>query len=191
MTSPTTVTVVPPLTIDAADPAPIDTTSPTGAPYTIPAPTNSSCDLEPCTVQVIVNGTVYNVTDIIQLPLGDTPITYVITDAAGKTAADTVIAHVNGPPSVTAPAPVTLNATSPAGASYSVQPPADQYCGHPQCTTQVLVNGVPTPYPNTVDLPIGTNNITYVITDALGQTSTAMTPVTVPSYLYVAFSSRT
>ena len=89
------------------------------------------------------------------------------------------------PPTITAPAPQTYNATSAAGATVQLLPEANKTCGVPTCTVYVLVNGTKYNVSDTVNVPVGNTTVTYVIVDALGVTANSTTTVTVLPPLYV------
>ena len=76
-TSPATYTVNGIPTIQAPADATIRPTSLTGAPYTIPMP-NATCPQPQCTYTVTVNGQVYKPGDVVQLPVGSTPLQYTV-----------------------------------------------------------------------------------------------------------------
>ena len=136
--SPTSVTVVGPPSITAPADQTLNATSAAGvSSYTIPQPASSTCPQPTCQISVLYNGTLYKPGDTIPLPVGTTTLTYSIVDSKGNTATDSLLVDVVGPPSIDAPAPVTLNATGPSGAPVTLQPQADQYCGAPNCTIKV------------------------------------------------------
>ena len=178
-TSTTSFTVDGPPSITAPASGTVNTTSPAGATVNLPAPSSTTCGSPPCTVAVVINGVKYNVGDPVLLPPGNTPLVYTITDSAGRTSTDTTSVDVIAPPSVNAPAPVSFNTTDPVGAPVTLQAPASVECYNPQCTIAVLINNVSYPVGSTVQLPVGTTTLTYLITDALGQTDTDTTNVTV------------
>ena len=64
-------------------------TSAAGAPVQLLPEANKTCGAPACTVYVLVNGTKYNVSDTVNMPVGNTTVTYVIVDALGKTDNDT------------------------------------------------------------------------------------------------------
>jgi hypothetical protein len=111
-------------------------------------------------------------------PVGTTAITYTATDAAGNTATATQVVTVkdNTPPTITAPAAVTV----PTGANATACEAAvtDEMLG------TVIVNdncpGVTlSRIPSGNLFPKGTTTITYTATDAAGNTTTATQDVTV------------
>ena len=105
-----------------------------GQPMTVPPPANVTCDLGPCTVQALINGQLYNINDTINLPAGTTPITYVITDKAGRSTTSPTLATIVGPPKVDAPAPLNIATANPDGTTVIPPLPTSQYCGLPNCT---------------------------------------------------------
>ena len=130
-------------------------------------------------VTVTINGTTYKPGDTVVLPVGTTPIVYTITDANGNNYTSPTSATVAGPPTITAPPPTTVNATSPSGAPVILQPPAGQYCGVPTCNVTILYNGTVYKPGDVVPIPVGNNSLTYIIVDALLKTATSPTSVTV------------
>lgn len=107
---------------------------------------------------------------------------YVITDKDNNTATSPTNVVVAGPPSITAPTGVNLTVQPGAtNAPYQIPSvPAAQYCGHPECTTKVLYNGVFYNPNDTVNIPIGTNTpLTWVTTDATGAQAASTSQVNV------------
>lgn len=106
-------------------------------------------------------------------PLGNTTVTWTVTDGSGNTATSTQVVTVtdNQNPSITAPANVTVNAD--AGL----------------CTATGVVLGTPTTSDNcsvasTINdgltiYPLGNTTVTWTVTDGSGNTSTATQTVTV------------
>ncbi len=106
-------------------------------------------------------------------PVGMTTVTYTAIDAAGNTATATQLVTVNlvdtTPPTVTAPANVSIEAT---GATTVVTLGA--------ATATDVVNGVIIPTNNApAGFPVGITTVTYTATDAAGNTGTATQTVTV------------
>ena len=146
----------------------------------IPAPSAQFCGQPPCTVSVLVGGQLLPVGSTVNLPIGSTPLTYVITDSLGNTATSSTTVSVIGPPSIVAPSPVTISSLDPAGASVRPQLPISQYCGVPNCTVQVIVNGTTyAPGQQVPLLPPGNNSVIYLITDGTGQTANSSTVIQV------------
>ena len=178
-TSPTTVVVQGPPDITAPAPATGNATSASGASFTIPPPSSETCGQPPCTVSVLFNGTLYPVGSTVQLPIGATPLTYIVTDSNGNTASDQTSATVVGPPTITAPASTSVNAYNLTEVPVTISAPASSYCGVPACTVSVLYNGTYYPVGSSVNLPVGNNTLTYYITDANGLTASDNTTVEV------------
>ncbi|HEY0006594.1 MAG TPA: immunoglobulin-like domain-containing protein [Pyrinomonadaceae bacterium] len=117
-------------------------------------------------------------------PLGQTIITYTATDAAGNkaTATQKVIVITDTPPTITAPAAVTLH-TGPGATECGVKiDPAnlDATLGSATASdscSDVSVERSGVPANNS--FPVGTTTLTYKATDASGQTASATQTVTV------------
>ena len=172
VTSPTSVNVAGPPTIDAPPKETINSTSPTGATFVLEPPTSEYCGFPPCNVSVLFNNTLYPVGSTVQLPVGTTQLTYIITDSKGQTAQDVTDVTVLPPPTITAPADVSINAYNATNAPVTLQAPESSYCGVPNCTIKILVGGVPYNVGDTVTFPVGNTTVTYQITDSAGQTAT-------------------
>jgi hypothetical protein len=154
----------------------------TGVNYTIPAPASQQCTNTPCTVTVAVNGAAHAPGDWVLLPPGTNNISYTITDANANVDVDdtTVTLDVVSPPSITAPAQASLNASDPTGVAYVIQSAAAQTCSAPPCTVSVLVGGTLYSVGNTVLLSGGSNtSLTYLITDSKGAVAQDVTSVAV------------
>ena len=91
------------------------------------------------------------------------------------------------PPTVTAPAPLTMNGTSNSPTTpVTLPPPTSQTCAAPPCNVTIVINGTTYLPGQTVNLPTGsTTPITYVITDSQGRNATSPTNVTVSVQPYV------
>jgi hypothetical protein len=112
-------------------------------------------------------------------PIGTTTITYTATDPSGNsvTATQTVQVTDNTPPTLTAPADLTLG-TGPGatGCGLTVAMAAlGTATASDNCSVTVLRTGVPT---GNLFL-LGTTTITYIATDASGNTTTATQAVTI------------
>ncbi len=107
-----------------------------------------------------------------QFPLGNTTITYTATDAAGNTATATTVVTVQDTtsPIVTAPAGITAEATSAAGAVVNFTPTATDTVGVTSLIS-VPVSGS--------TFAIGTTSVTVTALDAAGNSNTATFNVTV------------
>jgi gliding motility-associated-like protein len=105
-------------------------------------------------------------------PLGTTVVTWTAADAGGNltTATQTVTVVDNTNPTITAPANVTVNANAACEATLVL-------LGAPttgdNCTLSSVTNNAPNAY------PLGTTTVTWTVTDAAGNTSTAAQTVTV------------
>lgn len=181
-TSPTSINVAGPPDITAPAPAVLNATTPAGASYVIPQSADQYCGRPQCIVAVLVNGTQYKPDDTIPVLPGTTQLTYIITDSTGVTSQDTTSVTVNGPPEIVAPPPRNVTTSDPAGASITLPPPANVYCGIPNCTVTAVVNGTSYPVGSTVLLPANTTTpLTYVVIDGTGvQTANDTTSITVP-----------
>ncbi|MCW4469683.1 HYR domain-containing protein [Flavobacterium sp. MFBS3-15] len=106
-------------------------------------------------------------------PIGDTTVTWTVTDGSGNaaTATQTVTVNDNQNPTITAPAAVTVNtdAGSCTGTAVALGTPtfADN------CTGATVANNAPAAF------PIGNTTVTWTVTDASGNTATATQTVTV------------
>ncbi len=126
------------------------------------------------TGEVVESGAVF--------PLGDTPVTATATDAVGNTSTlqFTVKVTDTKPPVITVPANITVEATSPGGASVSFDPSALD-----------IVNGnvttMNTPTSGSL-FPLGTTTVNVSATDAAGNTSNASFTVTVQDTTAPAFT---
>jgi predicted NAD/FAD-dependent oxidoreductase len=107
-----------------------------------------------------------------QFPIGTTVVTWTLTDAYGNIITTTNnVTVVSAPPTIVAPAPITVTATY---SGYAVVP----NLGTP--TTTVSVN--PSTVSNAGTLPsykIGTTDITWIVTDGLGRTASDVQKVIV------------
>ena len=122
---------------------------------------------------VTIGNTTYLPGQSIPLPVGTTPLVYTIVDSTGKTATSPTTVTIAGPPSITAPADQTLNATSPAGvSSYTIPQPANTTCPQPTCQVSVLYNGTLYKPGDVIPLTVGTSTLTYTIVDSKGNTAT-------------------
>ncbi len=148
-----------------ACPAPVtaEATSPAGA-SVVPGAASASDIAGPVTVTGPSGAATY--------PLGTTPLTYTATDFVGnKSSCVTTITVVDTtPPSITCPAPITAEATSPLGAS--VAPGA--------ATASDVVGPVTVTGPSgAATYPLGISPLTYTATDGAGNTSSCVATITV------------
>jgi Domain of unknown function DUF11/HYR domain len=111
-------------------------------------------------------------------PVGTTTVTYTATDRSGNTATDTQVVTVidTTPPTITAPADVTVN-TGPTATS------CDTVVSNAALGTPTTDDNCPgetvsrSPSGNT--FPVGTTDVIWTVTDAAGNTATATQQVTV------------
>ncbi len=142
----------------------VEATGPDGAIVELVAP--SATDL--------VDGPVSVASDVI-LPChcgpGTTLVTFTASDAAGNTATatTTVIVHDTTAPSLSVPAPLTVNRNVPGGATVSLTATATDAVNG----TVAVASDLP------VICPVGVTLVTFVATDGAGNTATATTTVTV------------
>ncbi|WP_417875684.1 HYR domain-containing protein [Winogradskyella sediminis] len=109
-------------------------------------------------------------------PVGVTTLEFTATDANGNSSVCTFDITVidNEPPTITCPAPITINADIYCEVSSIpglIQPATDDNCAN----TYNIVNNLPDLYP----LPIGNHYITWTITDSAGLTATCDQLITV------------
>jgi probable HAF family extracellular repeat protein len=154
-TTPPALTAPPDVTVEA--------TSPTGTPVVLGTPTvNDNADPAP----VVSN----NAPALFQL--GTTSVTWKANDKAGNSA--TVVQKVTvvdtTPPVLTAPANVTVEATSPAGTPVALGTPTVKDNADPN---PPVTNNAPATF------PLGTTSVTWKATDKSGNSSTVVQTVTV------------
>ena len=120
------------------------------------------------------------VTPTTQFPVGTNTVTWTVTDVNGRTASctQTVTVADNQNPTITCPAPVTVNANT--GQCYATgvnlgTPVTNDNCGV-QSTIARLGGSPVTP---TTQFPVGTNTVTWTVTDLSGRTATCTQTVTV------------
>ena len=108
-------------------------------------------------------------------PVGNTTVTYQVTDAHGNTSSDTQIVTVidNTPPVISCPSNIVLEPTCPTGAiaTYAT-PTATDNCGV-QSVVRTAGGASGSVF------PIGTTTVTHVATDIYGNTSSCSFTVTV------------
>ena len=109
-------------------------------------------------------------------PVGVTTLEFTATDANGNSSICTFDITVidNEPPTITCPAPITINADIYCEVSSIpglIQPETDDNCAN----TYNIINNLPELYP----LPIGNHYITWTITDSAGLTATCDQLITV------------
>ena len=104
-------------------------------------------------------------------PLGTTTVTYTATDQSGNQSSCTTTITVvdTTPPSISCPAPITVEATSVAGAF--VTPGV--------ATASDIAGPVTITGPGAGTYPLGTTTTTYTATDAVGNTSSCNSSITV------------
>lgn len=116
-------------------------------------------------------GTASGVKPSVVLGLGSHTVTLTVDDGHGHTTTDPVVISVvdNVPPSLEAGQDVTLEATSPAGASYQIAPVVNDNC----CNVAVSITPQLTLY------PIGQTVVTVKATDCSGNEATDSVKITV------------
>ncbi|MGZ4072672.1 MAG: beta strand repeat-containing protein, partial [Bacteroidia bacterium] len=147
------------------------------APATISVNTNSGCSATGVALGTPVtadNCTVASVTNNAPstFPLGNTTVTWTVTDGSGHTATAsqtvTVIDNIN--PTIIAPANVSVNTNSgcaATGVALGTPVTADN------CTVASVTNNAPSTF------PLGNTIVTWTVTDGSGHTATAAQTVTV------------
>ena len=106
------------------------------------------------------------------LPLGDTTVTWTVTDGSGNsvTATQTVTVLDNVAPNITAPAAVTFNTNTDCTATgFDLGNPVTS----DNCSVASVTNDAP------AALPLGDTTVTWTVTDGSGNTETATQIVTV------------
>ncbi len=155
-----------------------DNTNPTiSAPASVTVVANSSCTAfnvalgtalttDNCAVAAVTN----NAPSV--FPLGNTTVTWTVTDASGNsaTATQTVTVIDQGNPTLIAPANIVI----PAGTNciVSVSGIGSAFASD-NCTIGAVTNNAP------ATLPIGVTNVVWTVTDGAGNTATATQIVTV------------
>ena len=119
-----------------------------------------------CTVATVLNNAPAT------FPIGNTTVTWTVTDANGNSATATQIVTVfdNTNPTITAPAAVSVNtntACTATGVALGTPITADN------CSVATTTNNAPGSY------PLGTTVVTWTVTDANGNSATAIQTVTV------------
>ncbi|SDS08020.1 LamG-like jellyroll fold domain-containing protein [Gramella sp. MAR_2010_147] len=157
-----------------------DNTNPT---ITAPADIQTDTDSVDCNASGVTLGTATtadncNVASVVNdaptdFPLGQTTVTWTITDDAGNTATDTQIVNVtdNTNPTITAPANIQTDTDSvdcnASGVTLGTAATADN------CNVASVVNDAPT------DFPLGQTTVTWTVTDDAGNTATDTQIITV------------
>lgn len=157
-----------------------DNTAPTITP---PADTQVNANTGSCSATGVALGTPVNADNCAvasvtnnapsSFPLGNTMVTWTVTDTAGNTATATQKVTVvdNQNPTITAPADKTVNADagscSASGVALGTPTTADN------CSVASVTNNAPGVY------PVGQTTVTWTVTDGSGNTATAAQNVTV------------
>jgi hypothetical protein len=89
------------------------------------------------------------------------------------------------PPTIAAPTNATVNATSSAGAPYTISAPASQTCDAGPCIVAAYIHSVKYAVGTSVTLSVNTTTLVYIITDSTGQSANSTCTVTVLPPLYV------
>ncbi|MDR7372121.1 HYR domain-containing protein, partial [Flavobacterium aquidurense] len=155
-----------------------DTAAPTiTAPANVTASTDSGCSAAsvvlgtPATDDNCGVATVTNDAPV-SFPLGDTNVTWTVTDNSGNTATAVQKVTINdtAAPTITAPANVTASTDSGCSATSVVlgTPTTADNCG-----VATVTNNAP------VSFPLGDTNVTWTVTDNSGNTATAVQKVTI------------
>ncbi len=158
----------------------IDNVNPTiTAPANLIAYTNSDCSATgvslgtPATADNCSVASVTNDHPSTTFPLGTTTVAWTVTDASGNIAAAvqtvTVIDNIN--PTIAAPGDITVNSNSGCSAT-------DISIGTPATNDNCSVGSVTNDHPSTT-FPVGATAVTWVATDASGNSATAVQTVTV------------
>jgi hypothetical protein len=110
-------------------------------------------------------------------PTGTTTVTWTALDAHGRTAtaAQTVTVNDVTPPTITAPANITVTAGATCNATVSLGTPATS----DNCAGVTVAAARSDGQPLASPFPLGTTTVTYTATDAGGNTDTAAQTVTV------------
>jgi gliding motility-associated-like protein len=147
------------------------------APAAMTVSTNTACTATGVSLGTPVTADNCSVASVVNnaptaFPLGNTTVTWTVTDASGLTATATQVITVvdNTNPSISAPANISVNANS-ACAAFNVN------LGTPiatdNCSVASVVNNAPSVF------SLGSTNVTWTVTDASGNTATATQVVTV------------
>jgi gliding motility-associated-like protein len=156
----------------------IDNVNPTiTAPSAVSANTTNGCTASGINLGTPVtadNCTVASVTNNAPsvFPIGSTTVTWTVTDGSGNSATATQVVTVSDVtnPTITAPVAITVTTNSgceASGIALGLPITADN------CTVASVTNNAPATF------PIGTTTVTWTVTDAAGNTSTATQTVTV------------
>ncbi len=159
-------------TITVVDTTPPSITCP--APITAEATGNESAFVAPgsATAFDIAGPVIITSPSAGSYPLGTTIVTYSAKDQSGNTSScsSSITVVDTTPPSITCPAPITAEATSPAGAL--VAPGG--------ATASDIAGPVTVTGPSgAATYPLGTTTLTYTATDAVGNTSSCTATITV------------
>ncbi|MBL1279261.1 MAG: HYR domain-containing protein [Fluviicola sp.] len=106
-------------------------------------------------------------------PLGNTTVTWTVTDAAGNSSTCTQVVTVVDTeiPTITCPLPITLSAD--AGSCDATNPSIGMAVGNDNCSVASVTNDAPTTF------PLGMTVVTWTVTDDAGNTATCTQNVTI------------
>ena len=176
-----TVTVVDNQNPTITCPAPVTVNANTGQCYATGVNLGTPVTNDNCGVQSTIarlGGS--PVTPTTQFPVGTNTVTWTVTDVNGRTASctQTVTVADNQNPTISCPAPVTVNANT--GQCYATgvnlgTPVTNDNCGV-QSTIATLGGSPVTP---STQFPVGTNTVTWTVTDVNGRTASCTQTVTV------------
>jgi hypothetical protein len=147
------------------------------APADVNATTNTACTATGVTLGIPTTADNCSVADVTNnapaaFPIGNTTVTWTVTDGSGNTATATQIITVtdNEHPTITAPAAInatTNTACTATGVTLGMPTTADN------CSVASVTNNAPAAF------PIGNTTVTWTVTDGSGNTATATQTITV------------